>query len=128
MTDSQRMTWTAIAILAMFLFTQGIDVCDIKGRDCIERSSTKTFNCSIACMGIYADVHHGRMIFLEEEKVNRVSKNSKDKEKYKKLIAEYRKFKAENVKHFRLNVSASLDNFGRLRSPCITTNLKSNSL
>ena len=81
-----------------------------------------------ACMGIYADVHHGRMIFLEEEKVNRVSKNSKDKEKYKKLIAEYRKFKAENVKHFRLNVSASLDNFGRLRSPCITTNLKSNSL
>ena len=112
------MTWTTLAILAMSLFTQGMDVCDIKGRDCIERSSTKTFNCSIACMGIYADVHHRRMFFLEEEKVNRVSKNSKDKEKYKKLIAEYRKFKAKNVKHFRLNMSTSLGNFGRLRSPC----------
>ena len=36
-----------------------------------------------------------------------------DKEKYKMLVAEYRKFKAKNVKHFRFNAVADSCAFGR---------------
>ena len=36
-----------------------------------------------------------------------------DKEKYKMLISEYRKFKTKNVKHFRFNSAANLSRFGR---------------
>ena len=35
-----------------------------------------------------------------------------DKEKYKMLVSEYRKFKTKNVKHFRLNAAANLSEFG----------------
>ena len=31
-------------------------ICEAKGRDCIEESSSKTFNCNTTCVGIYADV------------------------------------------------------------------------
>ena len=31
-------------------------ICDLKGRDCIEKNSSKTFNCNTTCAGIYADV------------------------------------------------------------------------
>ena len=33
-----------------------MQICDPNGRDCIEENSVETFNCSIACTGIYADV------------------------------------------------------------------------
>ena len=36
-----------------------------------------------------------------------------DKEKYKMLIAEYRKFKTKNVRHFRFNSGESMDAFGK---------------
>ena len=36
-----------------------------------------------------------------------------DKEKFKKLISEYRKFKTKNVKHLRLNSAANISRFGR---------------
>ena len=35
-----------------------------------------------------------------------------DEEKYKMLVAEYRKFKTNNVKHFRFNSAANLSTFG----------------
>ena len=35
-----------------------------------------------------------------------------DKEKYKRLVSEYRKFKTTNVKHFRFNTAANLSEFG----------------
>ena len=31
-------------------------ICDAKGRDCIEKNSSKTFECNTTCTGIYADV------------------------------------------------------------------------
>ena len=37
-----------------------------------------------------------------------------DKKKYMKLVAEYRKFKTDNVKHFRLNAAANASAFGEL--------------
>ena len=33
-----------------------MSICDLKGRDCIEKNSSKTFNCNTTCVGIYADV------------------------------------------------------------------------
>ena len=33
-----------------------MEICGPEGRDCIERNSTKSFNCSTNCEGIYADV------------------------------------------------------------------------
>ena len=120
-------------------------MCGLKGRDCIEKNSTKTFNCSTTCVGIYSDVEW-RQMFLEEETVVKETKNTiqgvseldiirkeladlqvemnklksngqgkeeeVDKEKFKMMIAEYRKFKAKNVKHFRLNVRANSSSFG----------------
>ena len=120
-------------------------MCGLKGRDCIEKNSTKTFNCSTTCVGIYSDVEW-RQMFLEEETVVKETKNTiqgvseldiirkeladlqvemnkfksngqgkeeeVDKEKFKLMITEYRKFKAKNVKHFRLNFGANSSSFG----------------
>ena len=36
-----------------------------------------------------------------------------DKEKYKMLVSEYRKFKTKNVKHFRFNSEDNLSTFGK---------------
>ena len=36
-----------------------------------------------------------------------------DKEKYKMMIAEYRKFKTNNVKHFRFNSAENSSAFGK---------------
>ena len=35
---------------------RALAVCDAKGRDCIEKNSSKTFNCDTTCVGVYADV------------------------------------------------------------------------
>ena len=113
-------------------------VCGLKGRDCIERNSAKSFNCSTTCEGIYADgwVEKRTEEEIEEEAVERESegmvyeelkklrkrladleRNAKgeelDKEKYKMLIAEYRKFKTKNVKHFRFNSAENSSSFGK---------------
>ena len=129
-----------------------MEICGPKGRDCIERNSTKSFNCSTTCEGIYADVQWvGKKIEQEvgddeaeavverkiegevgeelakvykqladlktEMKLMKSSGQEKgeelDKEKYKMLIAEYRKFKRENVKHFRFNLAENSSSFGK---------------
>ena len=112
-------------------------MCGPKGRDCIEKNYTKSFNCSPTCEGIYADVQWvGTKIEVmeDEEEEGPVFKGNDvelkklykhiadlkkemmlmksngqekgevlDKEKYKMLIAEYRKFKTMYVKHFKFN-------------------------
>ena len=117
-------------------------MCGLEGRDCIEKNSTKTYNCSTTCVGIYSDVEWRKMLLEEETvasetesinqevseldmiladlqvEVNKLKSNGQgkeeelDKEKFKMMIAEYRKFKAKNVKHFRLNVRANSSSFG----------------
>ena len=142
------------------LCSQDMEICGPKGRDCIERNSTRSFNCSTTCEGIYADVQWvGKKIEEDvkdedeaeaaverkmreevgEELVKLVYKQladlktemkllkssgqekgeELDKEKYKMLIAEYRKFKRENVKHFWFNSGESMGAFGKSQSyPC----------
>ena len=128
-------------------------ICDLKGRDCIEKNSPKTFNCNTTCVGIYADiewvkkgieveVNEGKLdeamkaelegkldddlkkmfLFLENKmkmdigEVMKIATGKRgdelDKEKYKMLVAEYRKFKTKNVKHFRFNSAANPSAFG----------------
>ena len=139
-------------------------ICDLKGRDCIENNSSKTFNCNTTCVGIYADVEWVKkdiqMVISEEKTVETMKpdfegkidddlmkiylllKNEMklmlndvrnemrnglgevmkiatgkrgdelDKEKYKMLVAEYRKFKTKNVKHFKFSSAANLSEFG----------------
>ena len=41
--------------------------CSPEGRDCIEKKSTSTFNCSVACEGIYADVQWVENVVEETE-------------------------------------------------------------
>ena len=41
-------------------------MCGLKGRDCIEKNSAQTYNCSTTCVGIYSDVEWRKML-LEEE-------------------------------------------------------------
>ena len=128
--------------------------CDLQGRDCIERNSRESFNCSTTCDGIFSDVwwvpnnieeemtddeaeaaveakfkgvngeelnkFYKRFADLEKEvKLLKSSSSGKkgeelDKEKYKMMIAEYRKFKTKNVKHFRFNSAENSSAFGNL--------------
>ena len=64
--------------------------CGPEGRDCIEKNSAETFNCSMTCEGMYADINwkDGEM------------KDLKDKKKYTMLASEYQNFKKENLKQF----------------------------
>ena len=127
-------------------------ICDPKGRDCIERNSTKSFNCSTTCQGVYADIqwvqkkideglkdeeteeavetefkgkvdedlNELKKRFADLEKDVKLLKSSGgekgeelDREKYKMMITEYRKFKAKNVKHFRFNSEENSSIFGK---------------
>ena len=135
-------------------------ICDLKGRDCIEKNSSKTFNCNTTCVGIYADVEwvkkdieveaneekldattkaelegkidddlkkmflflENKMKLMENKMKNDIGEVMKiatgkrgdelDKEKYKMLVSEYRRFKTKNIKHFRFNAAANLSEFG----------------
>ena len=86
---------------------QGMQKCGPRGRDCIEKNSAETFNCSINCEGMYADIN------LEIGNPDGKMKNGKDKKKYAELYSEYRNFKEENVKQFRFSSEAYSTNFGK---------------
>ena len=129
-------------------------ICDITGRDCIEKNSSKTFECNTTCSGIYADVEwlgknieeefedddietnlEGKidqellkaLILFKTEIMKHVKNDVEDvmkiatgqrgeeldKEKYKRLVSEYRKFKTKYVKHFRFDSAANLSMFGK---------------
>ena len=49
--------------------------------------------------------------------MKRSKKGKGVQEKYKMLVAEYRKFKEKNVKHLRFNLRANSNTFGELKHP-----------
>ena len=113
--------------------------CGPKGRCCIEKNFTHTFNCNTTCEGIYADIQ--RLHKNEPDQSAEVKLNSNsvelyvklvkdlekkmeltkgdntgeevDKMKFQKLIAEYKNFKRNNVQHFRFYSESSQTTFGR---------------
>ena len=80
-------------------------ICDAMGRDCVEKKSTSSFDCLPSCVGIYADTAHWKD-----------GDGDIANEEIEPLISEYRKFKLNNVKHFRFNSSATSNQFGEFIS------------
>ena len=87
--------------------SQDMDVCDEKGRDCIERSSTNTFNCSTTCVGIYADVQWAGQSSEQdstgengEESMKAVLEGKIDDD----LLEAFLLFKTEMMKHVKNDV------------------------
>ena len=91
-------------------------ICDPKGRDCIERNFAKSFNCSTTCVGIYADVQWKQWNqWIQNQNLQQETNMPfVDKDKYKKLILRYQKFKVENVRHFKFNSTSVLSAYGKL--------------
>ena len=132
--------------------------CGPAGRDCIEEKSTLTFNCSVACEGIHADVHWANEIIEEEvedqlvedemdvmlfnkensadlelmykevtnmklmckslqKEMDLLKENKRgkevDREKYIKLISEFKSFKKNNVRNFRFNPASNMTQYGK---------------
>ena len=119
-------------------FIQDMKICNPEGRDCIENKATSTFNCSVACEGIYADVQWAKNIEEDMEEDDEgnfgkaynilkkeiemikgsISKNGDelDRQKYMKLISEYRQFKKNEVQHFRFNSAAQARTYGKFKN------------
>ena len=79
-----------------YLFLQHMEVCDPKGRDCIEKNSAETFNCSTTCVGMNADVWAEKTIEEEfdnedSEVVKEADTRSKDKDEVLRRLAELEK-------------------------------------
>ena len=144
---------------------QDMERCSPKGRDCFETNSSQTFNCSVTCEGVYADVqweedpimnkqmqdeliedetemvYEGEVgveaqleierlvdrklrrmyrMFTDHERKIKLLEGTKDKmgremdkEKFWKLLSEYKKFKVENVRHFRFHSNEASSMFGK---------------
>ena len=75
-----------------------------KGRDCIEKYSTETFNCSTTCEGVYADIQCTKEGIKEEREQPQIAK----------LIDQYEKYKRQKIQHFVFSASANSTNFGNL--------------
>ena len=85
-----RLSGKTIKKLRIGKLLQDMKKCGPKGRDCIEKNSAETFNCSMTCKGMYADINwkDGEM------------KDEKDRKKFTMLSSEYQNIKTENIKHF----------------------------
>ena len=92
--------------------SKALEICNPKGRDCIESNSTQDFNCIDTCVGLHADVD------LVEDKVGLISKQNTTKgsgqrrQHLNNMIEEYRTFKNNSVKSFIFNASAKWTHFG----------------
>ena len=90
-------------------------------QDCLEKYASKTFNCSVSCKGIYADVEWNDEEVLKNEKKtgNGVELN---REKLFKIMQEYQERKTKFVKNFVYKADKNYPFFGRfLLSYSITT-------
>ena len=76
--------------------------CNPEGRDCIENNSILSFNCSVTCKGLYADVQwmEDRLDDdigdeLDEQEVEMIG-DELQTEMYQRLVALERKMKSSN--------------------------------
>ena len=74
---------------------QGMQKCDLQGRDCIAKKSHLTFGCLPSCDGIYADVSK----WWDFDPFGM-------KELIQPLVSEYENFKQNNMRHLRFDTSA----------------------
>ena len=83
-----------------------MEKCTPRGRDCIERFSTSTFNCSVTCEGIFADTVRSNIDNQDSEQI--------DQEKYQRLLTEYKNLKRKTCKHYRFN--SNMTKYSKFRS------------
>ena len=90
--------------------------------------ANQKFNCSVACNGIYVDIHWEDEIALLKERVSQTegvkSLDQKkgdiiDRENFAKLIKEYANFKKQYVRHFRYDSNAESTNFGEITTSLV---------
>ena len=94
---------------------QDLKKCSPTGRDCIERNSARTFNCSFNCEGFYADVQWAEERTGDEGRTGKWDEWEEiDKHKYLTLLSEYKHFKRSIVQHYRFNGVANETNYGKL--------------
>ena len=100
-------------VMKPYFFLQNLEKCSPKGRDCIEEIFSQSFNCTVTCEGIYADV---ALVKGEDPKEMMEDKSFKGGNKmvFRRLISEYKEFKRNHVKHFRFNSETSTTMFGNL--------------
>ena len=83
--------------------SQDLKKCHPEGRDCIERNSILSFNCSVTCVGMYADVQWVEDKMEDdlgdelEVETNKKFGDDLQKEIYQRLIDLERKMKWRNV-------------------------------
>ena len=104
-------------------FSQELKTCDPKGRNCIEGNASQSFNCPVACEGVYADVQmeEGRLVDeIGRQNLGRTQMQERaergvemDLDKLIWMLDKYRKIKRNYVRHFRFNSSASQMLFGK---------------
>ena len=90
--------------------SKALEICNPKGRDCIESNATQDFNCIDTCKGLHADVQ------LEEDKVGLISdvatkERGQSRQHLDNMIEEYRTFKNNSVKSFTFNASRRSSQF-----------------
>ena len=83
-----------------------------------------SFNCSVSCEGVYADVEWvEHMVGVGKEKEQALfwlmgkierKQQEENKKKIRRLIDNYNLFKARTVQHFRFNASLNLSSFGKV--------------
>ena len=77
----------------------------LKERERLDKELRKEYNYEI-----YAKLER-KIMLMKGSKKNMA--DEMDKEKFKELISEYKKFKMENVRHFRFHPDASSNVFGK---------------
>ena len=81
-------------------------------QDCLEKNASKTFNCHVACKGIYADVSWNDEEVLKDGKKTG-SGVELNRNKLLQIIEEYREKKAKFVKNFVFKADKKYPFFGR---------------
>ena len=76
-------------------------MCSPEGRSCIQEKSIFSFNCSVSCEGIYADVDEEENI--EQELMEHGGQGQKAKDKISRLVKEYNLYKKIRLPNFSFN-------------------------
>ena len=89
--------------------------CDPKGRECIEKNFSESFDCLPTCEGVYADLQWlDEQLPTEEDDGERENKAlTVIKAKLSGIMDQYNKYKKTTVRHFRFNASAINKTFGK---------------
>ena len=86
--------------------------CSFTFQDCIQKNAEKTFNCSVSCKGIYADVEWTDERVLQEK--SELQKGEEvDRTKLMQIIEEYQDNKERYLRNFQFNAYSNSSTFGK---------------